>query len=71
MPVPRWHLEGFRRIHLKPGRAATVTFTLTPAQLACYDDKGNAFVEPGDFEITVGGGQPGPGTRTAILTIKP
>ena len=71
VPVPRLHLEGFRRIHLKPGQTKTAKFTLKREQMACYDDEGKAFVEPGDFEIAVGGGQPGKGTLTAILTVKP
>ena len=58
VPVPRLHLEGVRRIHLAPGEERTVTFTLGPSQLAAYDDEGRAFVEPGAFVISVGGGQP-------------
>jgi len=70
VPVPRRHLEGFRRIHLKPGQKKTIKFNLTDAQLACYDDDGNPFVEPGDFEISVGGGQPGKGVLQGTLRIK-
>ncbi len=72
VPVPRHHLEGFRRIHLKAGETQTVTFELKPEQLACYDDDGRPFIEPGDFRISVGGGQPdGPaaGTVSALLSI--
>jgi beta-glucosidase len=58
VPVPLRHLEGFQRIHLAPGAMQTVTFTLKPEQLACYDDSGRPFVEPGNFTIAVGGGQP-------------
>lgn len=58
VPVPRHHLEGFRRIHLKAGETRTVTFQLKPGQLACYDDNGTPFVEPGLFRVSVGGGQP-------------
>ncbi|MCG3149616.1 MAG: Beta-hexosaminidase [Verrucomicrobiae bacterium] len=58
VPVPRRHLAGFRRIHLKPGQTATVTFPLRREQFACFDDAGQPFLEPGDFEISVGGGQP-------------
>lgn len=59
VPVPRRHLEGFRRIHLRPRQKQTVVFTLTDKQLACHDEAGRPFVEPGDFLISVGGGQPG------------
>jgi beta-glucosidase len=53
VPVPLQHLEGFRRIHLKAREKQTVKFTLTPAQLACYDDAGKPFVESGVFEIFI------------------
>jgi beta-glucosidase len=56
--VPKLHLESFERIHLRPGEKKRVTFTLTPEHLAAYDDNGKPFVEPGAFEIAVGGCQP-------------
>jgi len=58
VPVPRHHLEEFQRVHLKAGETRSVRFTLKPRQLACYDDEGRPFVEPGEFAISVGGGQP-------------
>ena len=58
VPVPIRHLEGFTRIHLAPGQTETVRFTLRPEQMVCYADDGVAMVEPGWFEVTVGGGQP-------------
>ncbi|MFO7958286.1 MAG: glycoside hydrolase family 3 C-terminal domain-containing protein [Candidatus Brocadiia bacterium] len=58
VPVPRLHLEGFRRIQLDAGEKQTVTFELRPEQLAACDDDGQPFVEPGEFRISVGGGQP-------------
>ncbi|MEW6751961.1 MAG: glycoside hydrolase family 3 C-terminal domain-containing protein [Candidatus Latescibacterota bacterium] len=72
VPVPRLHLEGVHRIHLKPGEHQTVGFTLRPEQLAAYDDEGRPFVEPGEFRISVGGGQPpDPAARAqrAVLTV--
>jgi beta-glucosidase len=73
VPVPLLHLEGVRRVHLKPDEARQVSFTLAPAQLAAYDDEGRPFVEPGEFVLGVGGGQPhDPASRavTASLWIK-
>jgi beta-glucosidase len=58
VPVPRLHLEGFSRVHLKPGEKCKVSFVLKPEQLAAYDDAGKPFVEPGEFVVSVGGGQP-------------
>jgi beta-glucosidase len=59
VPVPRLHLEGFRRIHLAPGGKRTVSFMLRFDSLCCYGDSGKAFIEPGGFRIFAGGGQPG------------
>jgi beta-glucosidase len=58
VPVPRRHLEGVARVELAPGAARTVCFTLGRDALCCYDADGEPFVEPGDFEICVGGHQP-------------
>jgi beta-glucosidase len=68
VPVPRRHLEGFKRIHLTPGQVQTVKFTLQPGQLACFDEAGQPFIEPGQFEISVGGGQPDDPASGALTT---
>lgn len=59
VPVPRHSLAGFTRIHLEPGAAQTVEFTLKPQQFALVDEDGIRRVEPGQFELFIGGGQPG------------
>jgi len=59
VPVPRLHLEGFQRITLKPKQKKRVTFKIKPGQLVAYKDDGTAFVEPGVFRLSIGGGQPG------------
>lgn len=51
-------LQGFRRIHLKAGETATVSFTLKPDQLALYHEKHGRVVYSGDISLTVGGQQP-------------
>ncbi|MBN1942845.1 MAG: glycoside hydrolase family 3 C-terminal domain-containing protein [Phycisphaerae bacterium] len=71
VPVPELHLEGFRRIHVKAGETKTVSLELSGNQLVCYDDEGLPMLEPGVFEISVGGGQPGDsagGAKTVELT---
>ncbi|MEI6219665.1 MAG: glycoside hydrolase family 3 C-terminal domain-containing protein, partial [bacterium] len=73
VPVPIRHLEGVQRIHLNVGEKMTVKFILKSDQLAAYDDNGHPFVEPGDFAISVGGGQPDQkcsGAVTATVTVK-
>lgn len=58
-PVPIRSLAGAQRIFLSPGASRTVTFTLTPRQLSLIDSEGERVVEPGVFEVSVGGKQPG------------
>ena len=52
-------LQGFQRIHLKPDEKRILKFQLRPKQLAVIYDNGQSVIEPGLFEITVGGTQPG------------
>jgi beta-glucosidase len=66
---PRVELEGFERIHLRGGEARRVEFTLTPRQLSEVDEKGNRAVLPGDYSISVAGGQPSSDTPVATLHI--
>jgi beta-glucosidase len=72
VPTPRLHLEGFARVNLKAGQKKVITFELSPDQLAAYDDEGKPFVEPGEFRISIGGGQPddpAAGAVSAVLTV--
>ena len=73
VPVPPRRLEKFERIHLKPGQKRTAAFKLKSEQLAAHDKEGRPFVEPGEFVIAVGHGQPidaaGAGL-TARLTVR-
>ncbi len=57
--VPLRQLAGFARIHLQPGAAQTVRFTLQCEQFSLITDAGQRLIEPGMFEISVGGHQPG------------
>jgi beta-glucosidase len=49
-------LRGFRRLHLKPGETRTVEMVLTPADLSLVNEHMERVVEPGAFEVMVGGG---------------
>ena len=51
---PLKELRGFKRVTLKPGERTTVTFELTPDDLAFFDAEMRRVVEPGDFEVMVG-----------------
>lgn len=59
VPVPIHSLQGFTRIHLKNNEQKQVEFTLTPRQLAIINNDNEYIVEPGLFNIYVGGNQPG------------
>ncbi len=55
LPRPVKELKGFRKILLDSGETGTVTFAVTPEQLACYDDSEQAWVvEPGVFTASIG-----------------
>ena len=58
-PVPIRSLQGMQRVNLEPGERQTVSFTLTPRQLSLIDSRWERVVEPGVFEVSVGGKQPG------------
>jgi beta-glucosidase len=58
VPVPLIALNKFKRIHLNPGEKKTVTFTLSPLQLAIIDEQDQRIVLPGKVEVFVGGQLP-------------
>lgn len=59
VPVPVRSLAGFRRITLEPGERRRVTFSLPGRAFTLIDGDGRRVVEPGSFEISVGGKQHG------------
>ena len=48
-------LKGFQKIHLKPGQLQTVHFVLSSKDLSLVNENMERVVEPGTFEIVVGG----------------
>jgi beta-glucosidase len=48
-------LRGFQRVTLEPGEAKTVTFTLSGADLTYVGRTGWPVLEPGTFDVMVGG----------------
>jgi beta-glucosidase len=57
--APIRSLEGFQRIALKPGEKKQVEFTLAARQLSAIGADNNRTITPGQYEISVGGKQPG------------
>jgi len=51
-------LAGFQRVHLGPGESAHVSFSIDPRSLGQVDDKGNRAIVPGEYVVSLGGGQP-------------
>ncbi|MDR0687538.1 MAG: glycoside hydrolase family 3 C-terminal domain-containing protein [Prevotellaceae bacterium] len=47
-------LRGFERIHLKPGEAKELRFTLSPQDLGLWNRHSEFVVEPGFFTVSVG-----------------
>ncbi len=52
---PVKELRGFRRVTLQPGETRTVTLEIGPEQLAYHGPDMKRVVEPGRFDIMVGG----------------
>jgi beta-glucosidase len=53
--TPAKALRGFARVHLGAGQTQTVEFSLLAEDLAVFNQKGKWVVEPGTFEVMVGG----------------
>ena len=51
---PPMLLKGFRRIELKPGESAEVSFPLSRDELSIYNQALEQVVEPGEFKVMVG-----------------
>ncbi|UKM64510.1 glycoside hydrolase family 3 C-terminal domain-containing protein [Flavobacteriaceae bacterium GSB9] len=53
--TPHKTLKGFERIFIKQGETKQVKFELSPAELAIWNRDMQRVVEPGDFQVMVGG----------------
>ena len=58
-PRPVRQLEGFTRISLNPGESKEVEFEMEPRQFSIINNKNKRVIEPGYFNVSVGGKQPG------------
>ncbi|MBN2320439.1 MAG: glycoside hydrolase family 3 C-terminal domain-containing protein [Acidobacteria bacterium] len=69
VPVPVRKLVGFKRINLEAGASQTVSFEIDPRDLSLITDDTRRVIEPGVFDLSVGGKQPGfSGTADAATT---
>jgi beta-glucosidase len=57
--APLRALRGFTRVHLAAGETGHIHFVLGPRDLSMVNQAGAHVIAPGDYRLTVGGGQPG------------
>ena len=68
--VPIHSLQSLRRIHLDAGERRTVAFRLMPKQFAIINADANREVDEGEYEIAVGGVQPGTISPTSDIILQ-
>jgi beta-glucosidase len=64
--APKKALRGITRVHLRAGESTRVKFLLQARDLSFVNPEGDRLVEAGNYEISVGGGQPGPQSRGKV-----
>jgi beta-glucosidase len=62
--APRAALAGFSRVHVAKGEMRHVQISLSPRDLSMVNEAGIRLTAPGDYRVSVGGGQPGTGAPT-------
>jgi beta-glucosidase len=61
-------LRGFERVHLPAGTTRHVHLDLSSRDLSMVDESGDRVIFPGDYGLTIGGGQPGTGAPSLQVT---
>lgn len=56
--IPIRQLKGFKKVILAAGEEKEITLTLDPRDMALINDEGKRILEPGKFEVYIGGSQP-------------
>jgi beta-glucosidase len=56
--LPIWQLKGIQVLNLKPGEEKEASFLLTPGHMSMINNDGKRILEPGRFEVFIGGSQP-------------
>ncbi|SKA15503.1 glycoside hydrolase family 3 C-terminal domain-containing protein [Sediminibacterium ginsengisoli] len=76
--MPLYSLKGFKRIRIRAGATAIISFTLTPEMLMQVNESGQRQLLPGKIKIQIGGALPGKRSETlgapkpveAMLTVR-
>ncbi len=72
VPRPLQALRGFGRVHLEPGESATLSFAITPSDLAFWDVTTHSWlVEPGEFELRLGSSSADIRATSRLTVIEP
>ena len=66
--APGRTLVGFTRIHLAKGETRQVRISINPRDLSMVNDAGVRLTAPGNYRLSVGGGQPGTGAPSVDAT---
>ena len=53
-------------VHLRAGEAKQVQLNLSPRDLSIVNEAGDRVIAPGDYQLSVGGGQPGKGAPNVV-----
>ena len=61
-------LRGFERVHLPAGATRHVHLDLSSRDLSLVNESGDRVIVPGDYGLTIGGGQPGTGAPSIQAT---
>ncbi len=67
--MPLTSLKGFKRMCLKQGEKKSVSFTLKPEDFSVTNPDAVQVVEPGVFDIAVGGAVPDENTQIRTIEI--
>ena len=70
VPVPIHALKDFKRIRINAGEKKTVEFILKPDQLSVINNDNKRVVEPGKFQLFIGGRQPNANALTSGEVLK-
>jgi len=57
-PRPQHQLVAFDRVHLQPNEQRELEFQIDPRAFSLINSEGKRVIEPGAFELHIGGGQP-------------
>jgi len=68
--IPIRALKAFKRIYVKAGETKSVDLTLVPDAFSMINDANKKVIMPGNYEITIGGGQPDVKVKTNSNVLK-